>query len=195
VVALIGANGSGKSTMLRLVAGIYLPTRGEVHVRGRLAAVMELGAGFHEELTGTENVSLYGTVMGMSPAELAARFDEIVEFADLGSFLETPVKYWSSGMQARLAFAVALSIRPDVVLLDEVLAVGDEGFRERCFTRLREFHARGGTILFVSHDLAEVEDLCERAVWIDQGRIVDEGPAREVVERYRRRMSGSEEGS
>ncbi len=194
VVGFIGRNGSGKSTLLRLIGGIYLPTRGEIDVRGRLAAVMELGAGFHEDLTGAENVALYGAVMGMTPAEMAERRDGILEFADLGRFIETPVRYYSSGMQARLAFAVAMSVRPDVVLLDEVLAVGDESFRERCLQRLDRYHADGGTILLVSHDLDEVAERADRAVWMDHGRCVEVGPAADVVARYREAAHEGAEG-
>lgn len=185
VVAFIGHNGSGKSTLLRLIGGIYLPTEGEIHVRGRIAAVMELGAGFHEDLTGGENVALYGAIMGMTPAEMAERRAGILEFAGLGGFIDTPVRYYSSGMQARLAFAVALSVGPDVVLLDEVLAVGDEEFRERCLGRLDRYHADGGTILLVSHDLDEVASRADRAVWMEHGRCLEIGPAADVVARYR----------
>jgi ABC-type polysaccharide/polyol phosphate transport system ATPase subunit len=185
IVALLGPNGSGKSTALRLMAGIYMPSGGEIRVQGRIAAVMELGAGFHEDLTGAENVALYGAVMGMTPAEIAARYDDILAFADIGSFVDTPVRYYSSGMQARLAFAVAMSVHPEIVLLDEVLAVGDETFRDRCIQALERFIGEGGTIVVVSHDLAAVQHFCRRAVWIERGRIRDDGPAPEVVERYR----------
>lgn len=190
VVALLGTNGSGKSTALRLIAGIYTPTQGQIDVHGRIAAVMELGAGFHEELTGAENVSLYGAVMGMTPTQIKARYQEILAFADIGSFIDTPVKYYSSGMQARLAFAVAMSVEPDIVLLDEVLAVGDESFRDRCIQKLTSFQEGGGTIILVSHELQAVAELCHRAVLMEKGRIVDEGPAWEVVDRYREASTG-----
>lgn len=196
VVALLGSNGSGKSTALRLVGGIYSPTRGEIHVHGRLAAVMELGAGFHEDLTGAENVVLYGAVMGMTPEQIEDRREAIVSFADIGAFIDTPVRYYSTGMQARLAFAVAMSVRPDIVLLDEVLAVGDEGFRDRCVQVLTDFvDNQNGTILLVSHDLQAVSDLCQRAVWLEKGRTVREGPAAEVVAEYREFMTRKESGS
>ncbi len=143
-VALIGTNGSGKSTILRLLAGIYTPSSGTIEVDGTLAAVLELGAGFHPELTGAANLALYGAALGFTRREIRERFDDIVAFAELGEFINTPVKYYSSGMVARLAFSVAVCVEPDVLLLDEVLAVGDEGFRSRCLDRLHSFHARAG---------------------------------------------------
>jgi ABC-type polysaccharide/polyol phosphate transport system ATPase subunit len=183
-VALIGPNGSGKSTALRLIAGIYLPTEGVVETCGRIAAIIELGVGFNPELTGAENVALYAAVIGLTRAEINARFDEIVAFADLGQFIEEPVKYYSSGMQARLAFSVAVCVRPDILLVDEVLAVGDQEFRRRCLDRLQEFRAGGGTLIVVTHDLQGVQDLCSRAVWLDQGRIRAEGAAADIVAAY-----------
>jgi len=170
-VAIIGPNGSGKSTLLRLIAGIYAPSEGRVEIRGRVAAVIELGAGFHPELTGAENVELYAAVMGLSPRELTGRFAEIVAFAGIGEFIHTPLKYYSSGMQARLAFAVTVCVRPDILLIDEALAVGDQWFRERCLAHLRRFHAAGGTLVIVSHDLDTVSRLCGRAVWLSHGAV------------------------
>jgi ABC-type polysaccharide/polyol phosphate transport system ATPase subunit len=184
-IALVGANGSGKSTALRLIAGIYPPTEGIVETRGRIAAIIELGVGFNPELTGAENVEIYAAVMGLSRREVASRFDEIVAFADLGDFIREPVKYYSSGMQARLAFAVVVCIEPDILLVDEVLAVGDEEFRQRCEQRLARFRENGGTMIVVTHDLDSVSRLCSRAVWLDEGRIRAEGPAGKVVEAYR----------
>ena len=183
-VALIGANGSGKSTALRLIAGIYLPTEGVVETCGRIAAIIELGVGFNPELTGAENVSLYAAVIGLSRAEIAASFDEIVAFADIGQFIDEPVKYYSSGMQARLAFSVAVCVRPDILLVDEVLAVGDQDFRRRCLDRLDAFRADGGTLVVVTHDLSSITGLCDRALWLDQGRIRADGPAAEVLAAY-----------
>jgi ABC-type polysaccharide/polyol phosphate transport system ATPase subunit len=183
-VALIGSNGSGKSTALRLIAGIYTPTEGIVETRGRVAAVIELGVGFHPELTGAENVGLYAAVLGFSRRELARRYPEIVDFSGLGDFIHEPVKYYSSGMQARLAFAVAACVQPDVLLLDEVLAVGDLSFRSRCLDRLREHQAKGGSMVVVSHDLESVRALCTRALWLDQGRVILEGKVDEVVSAY-----------
>ena len=184
-VALIGANGSGKSTALRLMAGIYAPTEGIIETRGRLSAVIELGAGFHPELTGAENVALYGAVLGLDRRELVTRYEGIVSFADIGSFIAMPVKYYSSGMKARLAFAVAVAVEPDILLLDEVLAVGDEAFRHKCLERLRAFHRRGGALVIVSHDLETVGQLCSRAVWLDGGAVRMEGDVGTVLDAYR----------
>ena len=183
-VAFIGRNGSGKSTALRLIAGIYAPSAGEVMVTGRIASVIELGAGFNPELTGRENVELYGAVMGLHRREIAQHLEAIVAFAGLGPFVDEPVKYYSSGMQARLAFAVTVAVDPDILLLDEVLAVGDASFRERCLARLDRFRARGGTLVVVSHDLQQVRRLCDRAVWLEGGRVRREGPAGEVTRAY-----------
>ena len=187
-VALIGPNGSGKSTALRLIAGVYRPTAGTVETRGRVAAVIELGAGFHPELTGAENVSLYGSVMGLTEAEIRARFDEIVAFSGIGHFIDIPVKYFSSGMQARLAFAVTVCVQPDILLLDEVLAVGDETFRQQCLARLEAYRAAGGTLVVVSHDLNSVRTLCSRVIWLDHGRVVMDGDADMVTKAYLDRM-------
>lgn len=184
-VALVGHNGSGKSSVLRLIAGIYEPSEGTVWVEGRLAAVIELGVGFHPELTGAENIALYASVMGLTRAEIRRRFADIVEFAEVGDFIDEPVKYYSSGMQARLAFAVAARVEPDILLIDEALAVGDQAFREKCMSFLRQFRERGGTLLIVSHDLDSVCDLCSRAVWLDHGRVRMSGEAREIIEAYK----------
>ena len=183
-VALIGPNGSGKSTALRLIAGIYQPTTGSVQTHGRLAAVIELGAGFHPDLTGAENVALYGAVMGLTRAAIDVRFDDIVRFAEIGEFIDVPVKYYSSGMQARLAFAVTVCVDPDILLLDEVLAVGDQSFRERCLNRLHQFKANGGTLVIVSHDLETLSMLCTRAVWFEHGQIKMAGNMASVRKAY-----------
>jgi len=189
-IALVGPNGSGKSTVLRLLAGIYAPTAGTVETRGRLGTVIELGAGFHPELTGAENVSLYAALLGIGRRGLAARYEEILEFAGIGDFISMPVKYYSSGMQARLAFAVAVSVEPDILLLDEALAVGDAEFRERSLERLRRFRARGGTLVAVSHDLESLGGLCSRALWLEGGRTVLDGEIGEVVAAYEARRAG-----
>jgi ABC-type polysaccharide/polyol phosphate transport system ATPase subunit len=186
-VALLGRNGSGKSTVLRLIAGIYQATSGTVRTEGRITAVIELGAGFHPELTGADNIALYAAVLGLTRKELAERYDDIVEFAAIPDLPDTPLKYYSSGMEARLAFSVAVCLQPDILLLDEVLAVGDQAFRERCFERLRQYHARGGTLILVSHELEQLRELCTRGVWLDQGRIVMDGPIAMVLEGYRGR--------
>jgi ABC-type polysaccharide/polyol phosphate transport system ATPase subunit len=184
-VGLIGSNGSGKSTALRLIAGIYTPTEGVVETNGRVAAVIELGAGFHHELTGAENIAFYGAVMGLKRRELLDRYHEIVEFAGVESFIDVPMKYYSSGMQARLAFAVSVCLDPDVLLIDEVLAVGDEAFRQRCRDRLAKLRAQGCTLLIVSHELDDMVSSCSRVLWLDKGRVRCEGPPHEVVGAYR----------
>lgn len=183
-VALIGSNGSGKSTALRLIAGVYQPTQGRVVVRGKVAAVIELGAGFHPDLTGEENARLYGAVMGLSRQEISERMPQIKQFADIGNFLDVPVKYYSSGMQARLAFAVTVCVEPDILLLDEVLAVGDQTFRARCMEKLKSFRRNGGTIIVVSHDLDTAAELCDTAVWIDKGQVRMTGDISEVRQAY-----------
>ena len=183
-VALIGSNGSGKSTALRLMAGIYPPTSGTIETHGRVVAVIELGGSFHTELTGQENIGLYAAALGLTRVEVSARRAEILEFAELGEFINVPLKYYSSGMKARLAFAVAVCVSPDVLLLDEVLAVGDAGFRERCLERIRHYRAGGGTMVVVSHDLSSVRELCTRAVWLEGGAVRLAGPVDDVVACY-----------
>jgi ABC-type polysaccharide/polyol phosphate transport system ATPase subunit len=183
-VALVGSNGSGKSTALRLMAGIYKPSEGIIRAHGRIAAVIELGVSFHMELTGAENVRLYAMLMGLSRKQVAIHFEEIVEFSGIRKFIEVPVKYYSSGMSARLAFSVAVCVQPDVLLVDEVLAVGDQEFRERCLDRLRLFHEQGGTLVTASHDFGPIRELCSRAVWLDQGQIRMQGKVKEVLDAY-----------
>lgn len=183
-VVLLGPNGSGKSTVLRLLAGIYAPSAGIIEVNGRVAAVIELGAGFHSDLSGAENAALYGTILGMSRSAVAARLEEIVAFAGLPDFIDVPVKYYSSGMVARLAFATTMSLDPDILLLDEVLAVGDQEFRERCLSRLEAFRSQGRTLVTVSHDLETAARLCSRAVWLEHGRVRMDGPFAEVRRAY-----------
>jgi len=184
-VALLGRNGSGKSTALRLIAGIYQPSAGTVETNGRITAVIELGAGFHPELTGSENIALYAAVLGLSRRDLAVRYADIVEFAAIPDLLDTPLKYYSSGLEARLAFSVAVCLQPDILLLDEVLAVGDQAFRDRCLERLRTFHARGGTLILVSHELDHLPELCHRGIWLADGRVVMDGPIDAVLAGYR----------
>lgn len=190
-IALVGANGSGKSTALRLIAGIYPPTEGVIERNGRVAAVIELGATFHLELTGAENVGLYGAALGLTRKEISARYRSMLEFADIGDFIDVPIKYYSSGMRARLAFAVAVCAEPDILLLDEVLAVGDEPFRERCMDRIRTFHSNGGTLVLVSHDIESVRALCTRAVWLERGSVRMSGDVDTVVDAYH---SAAQEG-
>lgn len=188
-VALIGANGSGKSTALRLIAGVFPPTEGTVQTRGRIVAVIELGATFQPELTGIENLQLYGAALGLSRAEIRARLPDMFAFAGVEAFADVPLKYYSSGMRARLAFAIALSADPDILLLDEVLAVGDSAFRVKCVDRLYEYRDSGRTMVIVSHDLDPVRALCTRAFWLDQGRVRMSGPVEEVAAAYEAHMS------
>ncbi len=183
-VGLIGRNGSGKSTLLKLVAGITKPTTGTVDVRGRISALIELGAGFHPEISGRENIFINGVMLGMTKREIVRRFDEIVEFAEIKDFIDSPVKTYSSGMYMRLGFAVAVHVDPDVLLIDEVLAVGDEGFSLKCLDKFAEFKRRGKTILLVTHGLGLVERYCDEAVWVDAGRIRGRGDPRRVVSAY-----------
>jgi ABC-type polysaccharide/polyol phosphate transport system ATPase subunit len=181
---IIGRNGSGKSTMLKLVAGITKPTEGAVIVNGRLSALIELGAGFHPEISGRENVFINGIMLGLSKREITRRFDEIVEFAELRDFIDAPVKTYSSGMYVRLGFAVAINVDPDVLLVDEVLAVGDEAFTHKCLDKFAEFRRRGKTILLVTHSLNLVERFCDDALWLDGGTARGEGDPRRVVSEY-----------
>ena len=181
---IIGRNGSGKSTALKLVAGITKPTTGTVKVEGRISALIELGAGFHPEISGRENVFINGIMLGLTKREVARRFDEIVEFAELQEFIDAPVKTYSSGMYMRLGFAVAIHVDPDVLLVDEVLAVGDEGFTHKCLDKFGEFKRRGKTILLVTHSLSLVERFCDEALWLDSGKVRGAGDPRRVVGAY-----------
>lgn len=184
-VGLVGRNGSGKTTLLKLIAQIIKPTRGRVAVGGRVASLLELGAGFHPEFTGRENVFLNGALLGLSRAQIRERLDEIVAFSGIGHYVDLPVRTYSAGMYMRLGFAVAAHVDADVLLLDEIFAVGDEEFQRKCFGRISQFKQAGGTILFVSHDAAAVERLCERAVLLRQGMVEYDGPTREAILRYR----------
>jgi ABC-type polysaccharide/polyol phosphate transport system ATPase subunit len=188
-VGLIGRNGSGKTTLLRLVAGIIKPTEGRVHSEGRIGSLLELGAGFHPDFTGRENVFLNGAIQGLRRAEIRDRFDEIVAFAELEHAVDRPVRTYSSGMTMRLGFAIAAFLDADILLLDEVFAVGDEAFQRKCFGRIFQFKQSGGTIVFVSHDAAAVERLCERSVLLESGRVAFDGPTRDAVARYRRALA------
>lgn len=183
-VGFIGPNGSGKSTILKLLARIIYPTYGKLCVHGSVASLIEVGAGFHPELTGRENIFLYGSIMGMRRAELRAKFDQIVDFAELQQFIDTPVKRYSSGMYVRLGFAVAAHINPHVLLVDEVLAVGDAAFQGKCQQRIEELRRNGMTIAFVSHDTAAVERLCNRVFFLQKGEVCAEGDPREVINEY-----------
>ncbi len=183
-VGLIGHNGAGKTTTLKLLAGITRPTRGRVSARGRVASLINLGAGFHRELTGRENVYLNGVILGLSRSEVRDRFDRIVDFAEIGPYVDTPVKQYSSGMYARLGFAVAAHVEPDVLLVDEVLSVGDISFQDRSIRKMLSFRDRGCGILFVSHNLSAIEMMCQRTIWLDHGQVRMAGPTSEVIPAY-----------
>jgi ABC-type polysaccharide/polyol phosphate transport system ATPase subunit len=190
---VIGENGSGKSTLLKLAAGITKPTRGSLSVHGRVSALIELGAGFHPEISGRENVAINGIMLGLSRREVEARFDEIVSFAELQDFIDAPVKTYSSGMYMRLGFAVAIHVDPEVLLIDEVLAVGDEAFTRKCLDKIAEFRRRGRTILLVTHSLGLVERMCDEVLWLRQGRVADQGDPKRVVDHYLTYVAGGEE--
>ena len=197
-LGVIGHNGAGKSTMLKHLAGIMVPTKGRIDVDGRLSALIEVGAGFHQDLTGRENVFLNGVILGMSRLEVARKFDDIVEFSGLGAFIDTPVKRYSSGMYARLGFSVAAHLDPDILVIDEVLSVGDFVFQRKSLQKMRSIATGGATVLFVSHNLKAVSDLCARTVLMDGGRIVADGPTSEVIQTYlareRAKMQGERRG-
>ncbi|HZH44657.1 MAG TPA: ABC transporter ATP-binding protein [Lysobacter sp.] len=185
-VGIVGRNGAGKSTLLQILCGTLAPTTGVVAIEGRVAALLELGAGFNPELTGAENIFLNGSVLGMGRQTLEARFDDIVAFADIGGFLHQPVKHYSSGMFMRLAFSVAVHVQPDVLVVDEALAVGDEAYQRKCHARIRRLRDDGATILFVSHSAGHVTEVCDRALLLDGGELLCIGPARDVVSRYQK---------
>ena len=193
-LGLIGRNGAGKSTALRVIARIIPPTGGRVVVSGRVAPILELGLGLHGELTGRENVMLQGALLGFSRAEMKRRMGRIVAFAELEEFIDAPLRTYSTGMAARLAFSVATDVDPDVLLIDEVLSVGDERFQIKSEARMMEFRRAGKTIVFVSHSARQVNETCDRAVWIHEGKVVREGPASEVTEAYHQWSIGGAEG-
>ena len=182
---LIGENGSGKSTLLKCIAKILQPDEGTVTARGRLAALLELGSGFHPELSGRENVYLNGSILGLRRKELEAKFDEIVDFAGIGEFIDQPVKNYSSGMYVRLGFAIAINIDPEILLVDEILAVGDTSFQQKCFERIENFQESGKTILLVSHAMGQIEKHCDHAILLEQGAVMAEGSPSEVIEVYK----------
>ena len=188
-VGIIGRNGCGKSTLLQIICGTLQPSEGEVVVNGRIAALLELGAGFNPEFTGRENVHMNAAILGLSPKEIEARFDEIAAFADIGPFIEQPVKTYSSGMYVRLAFAVAINVDPDILVIDEALAVGDVAFQRKCFARLEQIRERGATILFVSHSTGAIVELCDRAILLDAGEVLLDGRPKRVVNQYLKLMN------
>lgn len=184
-VALLGLNGSGKSTLLKHISGVMLPDCGTVRTRGKVAGLIEVGAGFHHDLSGRDNVYLNGAILGMTEAEIDKQFDSIVEFAEIGEFIDTEVRFYSSGMYLRLAFSVAVHTDPDVFLIDEILAVGDEPFQKKCIDRIRQLSESGKTLVVVSHDLDLVSRLCDRGILLEHGNVVKDGPVRDVVAHMR----------
>ncbi len=183
-VGIIGRNGSGKSTLLKIIARVYKPTSGRVEVDGRVSALIELGAGFHHDLTGRENIVVNGALLGFSRREMREKYHDIVAFAELEDFIDTPIKQYSSGMLARLGFAVATEVDPDILLVDEILAVGDEPFQHKCLERMNNFRRQGKTTVFVSHDMGLVQSLCDRVLLLDHGHLHAEGPPEQVIARY-----------
>ena len=188
MMGVLGRNGSGKSTLLKVIAGVYRPTSGQVHIEGSIAPLIELGAGMHGELTGRENILLNGLLMGYSKTEMQRREERIMEFAEIGDFIDVPVKQYSSGMYMRLAFSVATEVDPDILVVDEVLAVGDSAFQKKCFRRLEGFKESGKTILFVSHTLTQVTEHCDRAILLDRGKLIFEGLAKDAADLYKASM-------
>lgn len=184
VLGIIGRNGAGKSTLLKILSKITYPTSGNIKVNGRVAALLEVGTGFHEELTGRENIYLNGSILGMRKRDVDERFDAIVDFSGVAQFIDTPIKRYSSGMRLRLGFAVAAHLDPDVLIVDEVLAVGDAGFQKKCLKAMEGLRSGGRTVLFVSHNMAAVENLCSRGIWIDAGRVRMDGATKEVIAAY-----------
>jgi homopolymeric O-antigen transport system ATP-binding protein len=184
MVGLIGRNGSGKSTLLKIIAGVYRPTSGKIRVEGTIAPLIELGAGMHPELTGRENILLNGLLMGYSKKDMAEREQRVIDFADIGDFINAPVKQYSSGMYLRLAFSVATEVDPDVLVIDEILAVGDFAFQQKCFERLKGFQAAGKTILIVTHSVDQVAKLCDRGILLEKGRIIYNGDPQRAVDLY-----------
>lgn len=185
VVGVVGRNGAGKSTLLKIVSGIQKPTEGKVTLGGRVVPMLELGAGFDMELTGKENVYLNGAVLGYSKEFLDRKYNEILEFSELGDFINMPVRNYSSGMVARLAFSIASMVEPEILIVDEVLSVGDENFQKKSKNRMVELMSGGTTVLFVSHNIDQIEEICNKAVWLDHGHVVMTGPSKEVCEKYR----------
>ncbi len=184
VVGFIGSNGAGKSTMLKVIAGVMKPTKGKVEVHGNICPMIELGAGFDMDLTARENIFLNGAVLGYSKKFIEEKFDEIVEFSELKDFLDVPVRNFSSGMTARLAFSIATVVDPEILIVDEILSVGDMAFQAKSEAKMRSMIGGGTTVLFVSHSLAQIENLCDRAIWLEHGQVVKTGPAKEVCEEY-----------
>jgi len=185
IVGIVGGNGAGKSTLLKILSRIVRPSAGTAEIHGRLASLLEVGTGFHPELTGRENIFMSGVILGMTRSEVASRFDEIVAFAEVGQFLDSPIKWYSSGMQTRLGFAVVAHLEAEILLIDEVLAVGDAAFQQKCLAKMREVAVNGRTVLFISHATTSIENLCNRAIWLQRGRVeADSTDVRKVTRGY-----------
>ncbi len=190
-VAIIGRNGAGKSTLLKIIAGVSTPTQGSVHVSGLVSPLIELGAGFHPELSGRENIFLNGVIMGLREEYITSKFAEIVQFSEIAEFIDMPVKYYSSGMYMRLAFSVAVHVNPDILLIDEILSVGDAAFQKKCLEKMNEFKKAGKTIIFISHAMSQIEQFCERVIYIKEGQISFDGPAKEGLDHYKKDLTTS----
>jgi ABC-type polysaccharide/polyol phosphate transport system ATPase subunit len=187
-MGIIGRNGSGKSTILKIIAGVYKPSSGRVTVQGTVAPLIELGAGFHHELTGRENILINGLLLGLTRRQIQEREQSIIDFADIGDFIDSPVKQYSSGMYMRLSFAVATEVHPDILLIDEILSVGDALFQDKCNVRMRRFRELGKTLIMVSHDMRSIANFCDRVLLVDKGELLEDGPADYVIGRYRELM-------
>ena len=183
-IALIGVNGSGKSTLLKLMTKIIYPTSGKIITKGKLTSLLELGAGFHPDFTGRENIYFNAAIFGLSAKEIDERIEDIINFSELGEFIEAPVRTYSSGMYMRLAFSIAINVNADILLIDEILAVGDQHFQEKCFAKLQELKKQHKTIVIVSHSLDSIKDLCDRAIWISEGKVEADGKAEKVIDEY-----------
>ena len=183
-VALIGTNGSGKSTLLKLMNRIIYPNTGRISVNGKLTSLIELGAGFHDDFTGRENIYFNASIFGLTKEQIDKKIDDIISFSELGEFIDNPVRTYSSGMYMRLAFSVAINVEADILLIDEILAVGDQHFQDKCFTKLKELKSQGKTIVIVTHSMTQVKAFCDRAVWLYEGKIRDDGPVNRVLEEY-----------
>jgi ABC-type polysaccharide/polyol phosphate transport system ATPase subunit len=184
-MGLVGRNGAGKSTMSKLIARVLKPTSGRIIVRGQVAPLLEFGAGFHPELTGRENIFLNGSLLGFSHREMAEKFNSIVDFAELWDFIDAPMRTYSSGMWARLGFSVATDVKPEILIVDEVLSVGDESFQRKSAARMQEFRDQGATLVYVSHNMVSIQEMCDRVAWLDHGRLMEVGPPEQIIQTYR----------
>lgn len=183
-VSIVGTNGSGKSTLLRIICGVYVPTEGDIEVNGRMSTMLELGSGFHPDLTGVENIYFNGAVLGFSSKEIREKTDRIIDFAELGDFINEPIRTYSAGMLMRLGFSIATETEPDILLIDEVIAVGDNAYQEKCYKRINDIKAQGKTIVFVTHDMRAATDFAQRSIWIKKGKVYRDGKSSDIVAEY-----------